>query len=179
MDGELTKFAHEAAEEFLKLGVGPAFVTGMDLGVSSKELYKFLHARMNKSLSVQLSSVKQYHGFELYRQLSDLIDPITSIVDFALLSDIRQMALIRCKNLVETIAQMKRHQNLIDEYREKTGLDVNDEEMAFTVWNYIDPKSSEVLIQRGCSLGKTFFPKVKKDLEDMYKKDEGRRSIQD
>ena len=63
---------------------------------------------------------------------------------------------------METIAQMKKHQHLIDGYREKTGLDVSEEEMAFTVWNYIDPKSSEILIQRGCILGKTFFPKARR-----------------
>ena len=61
--GEVERMAHEVAREFFDLGVRHAFAQGMDFGVSNRELYKFLHAKLNKNLNAQWADVKQYHGF--------------------------------------------------------------------------------------------------------------------
>ena len=88
--------------------------------VASRELFKFLHARINKSLCASTLAVQGRHGFELCRAISHILDPVSSISDFTIKHDIRRI--------------------------DKVGEKMAEEEVAFTIWSFMDQATKKTLL---------------------------------
>ena len=172
-------YANEVNKQSNGAGHGSMFQGWWSYEIANRELYKFLHKRLNVALKSETCLCPQHDGFELYRSINAQLDPKTDVSEHLLLSDVRRLAFVKNKNLMETQAAIIRLERTCKEYNDKSSLYVPDTEKTFAVWMFMDDDSKDRLERKGLKEGKTEYKEVIGELDMLRNDGINRRALID
>ena len=148
---KVDQMAHEVDEKREKDGLekffNKTFVT--DARARGEEIFKYIHPKLNVSLTAAATRVLAKNGFELYRLISQKFDPKNKTKPMQILKSLRLMTGDRCKNLLETRAMIDRLDNVKREYEDKLGEEIDDSELVLVLWATMDEKTHEKVSNSG------------------------------
>ena len=105
---------------------------------ANRELHKLLHKRLTAKLKASaVMTCAPGMGFEFNRMIHKKPDHNNDIRMHTMLSDIRRLAFMKCKDLTDTRARVVHLVNLRTEFCDKTGELVPPHEKTFSVWLFM------------------------------------------
>ena len=147
-----------------------------DVAKNSKDLYKYLYARIKKDLMDTADAIEE-NVLELWRQINLEIDPIVSNTGFVLRAEIQKLAFERQTTEAGTREIIKSIDRLTKEHLEKTGKKVDEVLPLTVIWGAMDQKSVDFLTTAGVVEDKTSYKQVKEKLAEKEKLEQGRSYV--
>ena len=141
------------------------------------ELYRFLHAILSKKMIMHASRIKDLNGFELYRLVSQKMDPCNRHTTGLMLREVRAMQGDRAKNIKETVKIIQKLEVWRDEYVDKVGKSPDPEEMSLVLWQTMDDKTHDSCINKGFEQFDTTYEEVTRFVLTQVRKGEEREVL--